>query len=516
MGNAVQSAPCTGSGLALTCDATVTTAELTTAVTNASNTAVITFLPGTYTHGTINLNARNGITLICQTEGACIETAGAVPTFAIQGFSRDHTNLIRVSGFKFTGSGNHPLWFYGNPGAFAIHQLRLDHNECSWSGGFTCIQLGDAATATGNVTALIDHINCNGPLNFVCFHITSGTRLTWPTGLTGTNGEASIYIEDSICNFTDITAGTVGSGCLDTYHGVHTVFRFNTVINSFIREHSYCHYGPSSLEVYGNDSNLNPPSGVSAGYRNIHLQGSGELTVWGNNVQPNLPNGHALIELQMFRSSTLGLTEGACNSIADGTVTNTGADPAHANDGNRAGGFGYPTWHQPGRDGNATLKPLYMFKNYFTGTSTKSSFLVTSNSVATMLQADCANTDAARINCHFQLNRDVYSEDAAFSGATGVGVGTLAAMPIPCTPTGDALDAGNGGVGYWATDQGSWNTSTSNPRGVQQNGADGVRYRCSALNTWTIDYTPFQYPHPWQGVTADTMPPGTATNLRVQ
>jgi hypothetical protein len=55
-----------------------------------------------------------------------------------------------------------------------------------------------------------------------------------------------------------------------------------------------------------------------------------------------------------------------------------------------------------------------------------------------------------------------------------------------------------GGVMYWATDQGSWNTSTSNPRGVQQSGADGVLYICSATNTWSVYYTPYMYPHPLQ------------------
>ena len=51
---------------------------------------------------------------------------------------------------------------------------------------------------------------------------------------------------------------------------------------------------------------------------------------------------------------------------------------------------------------------------------------------------------------------------------------------------------------YWATDQGSWNTSTSNPEGVQLNGADGVLYRCTSTNTWTLYYTPYTYPHPLQ------------------
>ena len=93
-------------------------------------------------------------------------------------------------------------------------------------------------------------------------------------------------------------------------------------------------------------------------------------------------------------------------------------------------------------------------------------------------------------------NRDYYpsasgaqtSPTSPFNGSSGTGWGTLANRPTTCTP----------GVAYFATDQGSWNTSTSNPYGVQQNGADGVLYKCTAPNTWTLYYTPYTYPHPLQ------------------
>ena len=75
-----------------------------------------------------------------------------------------------------------------------------------------------------------------------------------------------------------------------------------------------------------------------------------------------------------------------------------------------------------------------------------------------------------------------------FGGTSGTGWGTLANRPTTCTP----------GVAYFGTDQGSWNTSTSNPYGVQQNSADGVLYKCTAPNTWTLYYTPYTYPHPLQ------------------
>jgi hypothetical protein len=84
-------------------------------------------------------------------------------------------------------------------------------------------------------------------------------------------------------------------------------------------------------------------------------------------------------------------------------------------------------------------------------------------------------------------NRDFYSEvsqsaqtspTSPFNGTVGTGYGTLANRPITCTPS----------VGYWATDQGSWNTSGS--------GGQGQLFVCTATNTWTLYFTPYAYPHP--------------------
>jgi hypothetical protein len=89
-----------------------------------------------------------------------------------------------------------------------------------------------------------------------------------------------------------------------------------------------------------------------------------------------------------------------------------------------------------------------------------------------------------------------------FNGTTGTGWGTKANRPATCTT----------GVAYWATDEGSWNTSGSNPQGVQQSGASGNLYQCTATNTWTLSYTPYTYPHPLNTATvsAPVITSGTA------
>jgi hypothetical protein len=85
------------------------------------------------------------------------------------------------------------------------------------------------------------------------------------------------------------------------------------------------------------------------------------------------------------------------------------------------------------------------------------------------------------------FNRDVYAEvsqsaqtstTSPFSGATGTGYGVLANRPTTCTT----------GVGYWATDQGSWNTFSTSQ--------EGELFTCTATNTWNLKYTPYTYPHP--------------------
>ena len=93
---------------------------------------------------------------------------------------------------------------------------------------------------------------------------------------------------------------------------------------------------------------------------------------------------------------------------------------------------------------------------------------------------------------HVQANRDFYDYVPSFNGTQGTGVGTLASRPATCTV----------GVAYWATDQGNWNQSGS--------GGQGELFVCTATNTWTLYYEPYQYPHPLD--TTGT-PPNPPTNL---
>jgi hypothetical protein len=88
------------------------------------------------------------------------------------------------------------------------------------------------------------------------------------------------------------------------------------------------------------------------------------------------------------------------------------------------------------------------------------------------------------------------TDATAGAGMGGVGYGVIAFRPTTCTT----------GTAYWATNEGSWNQSTSNSYGVQRNGQDGKLYICTATDTWTAKYgagattgtagEPYTYPHP--------------------
>ena len=69
-----------------------------------------------------------------------------------------------------------------------------------------------------------------------------------------------------------------------------------------------------------------------------------------------------------------------------------------------------------------------------------------------------------------RANRDYFKEVASFDGSSGVGVGLLSARPA----SGSTV-----GVGYWATDQGSWNTDNLNA------GTSGYGAGEGQLYTWT-------------------------------
>jgi len=146
---------------------------------------------------------------------------------------------------------------------------------------------------------------------------------------------------------------------------------------------------------------------------------------------------------------------------------------------------------------NEALEPIYEWMDSYSLVPANPSSLLDSTSEPT---AYFVNSDY-----YEWCNPSSVSGCTNFTGAAtvgspstgGVGSGTLAARPSTCTT----------GVAYWATDQGSWNTSGSGPQ--------GELFKCTATNTWTLFYTPLAYPHPLASGTTTTAPPPTGPGAAV-
>jgi hypothetical protein len=108
------------------------------------------------------------------------------------------------------------------------------------------------------------------------------------------------------------------------------------------------------------------------------------------------------------------------------------------------------------------------------------------------------NQGAIGDGCGTTVNNGYWNYTAAFNGAVGVGVGPASARPSTCTT----------GVGYWATDEGEWNSPHA--------GADGQFYKCTSTNTWALYYKPYTYPHPLRTGSPSVLAPPTNLSTVVQ
>jgi len=153
----------------------------------------------------------------------------------------------------------------------------------------------------------------------------------------------------------------------------------------------------------------------------------------------------------------------------------------------------YPLYDQVGTGqdpfpASAAGEPLYLWNN------TRSSG--GSNWAAT--QAIYGTSMVGLVN----PDRDYFETDTSFDGTSGVGRGTRAQM--------DAITPTLTGVGFWVTDEGSWDTTLSA-------NTSGRLYRWNG-SAWALYYTPYTSPHPLRGgadTTAPTPNPSTIASVTV-
>lgn len=264
-------------------------------------------------------------------------------------------------------------------------------------------------------------------------------------------GGGSIYVED---NYFD-NATYIGSflNLIDGVQGARYVYRFNTGYNAWTETHSVQGENMRALrlfEIYRNKTICTDTPNCWIAHR---MRG-GTGIVFDNSISGFNYN---VLLLDNVRDVSSTGTWGLCNGSS-------------WIDGNESGKTGYLCRDQIGASTDSSLwnftnpapsqakAPAYSWGNTYDTSNVLNFFSQNEN--------------------HIQVNRDYYNYNASFDGTTGVGVGTLAARPATCTT----------GVAYWATDQGNWNKSGT--------GEQGVLYKCTGTNTWTLYYTPYTYPHP--------------------
>jgi hypothetical protein len=472
-------AQCRGSGTNWSCPAGATSAQIQAALDSASDGAVITFAPGTYAPTTfVRFSNSKGATLICATAPQSVGAAtanscqiyGVGPIFGSDLFGGTNKHFYRISGFTFNLRGGKSTlgtiyWssYNGSKNA-TLTQVRVDHNTfTNGANGAQTTLIGDTSTVT-QVYGVYDHNLYTNATQMASIIWIGQINPSPPASQLGTGN--NLFLEDNALIFASV-GNASAEGCTDGWGGSAVVARHNTSTNCLWTMHGVTHAGgPANFEVYNNTIRVDAGA-VSAGvqdcYRCVHHQGSGEFIAFNNRFAAFVGKNKEVISMTHYRDYA--------NSI-DGQIPI--CDGNYHLDGNRPGTNGYPCWHQPGRDFAGNLMPMYVWNNQWSDTLGQVPLLV----------PDFGGFPDYRAQ-HMQENREWYNAVSAsaqtspstpFDGTSGMGFGTLANRPATCT----TFSEPGSGVGYFATDQ----------------GAQGTLYRCSATNTWTVQYQPYTYPHP--------------------
>ncbi|MGB8543554.1 MAG: choice-of-anchor D domain-containing protein [Candidatus Acidiferrales bacterium] len=271
--------------------------------------------------------------------------------------------------------------------------------------------------------------------------------------------EAAVFLENNTATNTYSVIAQFSDGAA----GSHIVARFNTLNGFYTGNHgtdtSQRTRSGRTQEIYDNTDSI--PTGETIDFFNWTRGGSS--MVFGNTISVGSGSGYGPTSMvyDFNERDTAAYTPwGQCNgtSVYDQNSLSSGyrcVDQPGSGQSNDLAGAATP----PSAPVNNASEPHYVFLN----------------------QANSSEFDSISQGSGVNVlpNRDAYVYTSGFTGATGVGSGTFAAMPTTCTV----------GVGYWATDRGSWNTTL--PANTS-----GQLYKCTATNTWTLFYTPYTYPHP--------------------
>ena len=445
--------------------------------------------PGTFDFSTeLGLNSGKCFHLVGSGVGVTIlRPTGPISGAMIRLQPSNTCGDMEVTGFTFDANGfsNDLIETKGRTSNFRYH-----HNAC-------IVFASKCIWNTHSIFGVIDHNTFTWPASSpggvpLFIHHCGYDNDTWDfaadrsrAAALNLGGTKVLTIEDN--TFTNNSTVTNQTFAIDGWCGQRVTVRFNTFNNAVISTHgehdsSAKQGGNKQFEYYRNKMNF-----VMAGDYESFLDIRGGTGMSFHNKITTTGTG-SLGFVSYFK-----ILNRENNYYPWGPCNGTGVY-----DGNFGGSFpaGYPCYGQVGWHGGGlmnskaflpddtanrpvlvssgvpqwpteVLSPVYTWKNLINGA--EDNVGVAANSTAYIVS-----------------DREFYKYNASCvaGGSCNSGTGQGTSLPTSCT----------NGTGFWLTNAGSWNTSTTETYSDTP-GEDGLHYKCVG-GTMVLNYTPLTYPHP--------------------